>query len=146
MRATFWAPQARWLMLTIARPGGAAQAFGEAVAEEADRERQDGVAGRERVDDRGLEAAGAARGQDQHVLFGAEAALERVGDLADDPGELRPAVVDHLVLHRRQDGVGDGRRPGYTEVHGNPRCGCRASAPGDSSSPWRPAVAAPRPA
>jgi hypothetical protein len=32
MRATFWAPQARWLMLTIARPGGAAQAFCEAVA------------------------------------------------------------------------------------------------------------------
>ena len=97
----------------------------EPVAERADRHGQDLVAGRQRVDDRGLEAA-RARGRDEdHVVGRAEERLDPAGHPLEHPRELRPAVVDHLARpgladRRRQARRAGDPKVGLEAVHGRP--------------------------
>ena len=71
--------------------------LGEAVAERADRHREDPVAGRQDVDHGGLEPTGARARQDGHVAGRAEVGLHAGHHPLEHRRELRPAVVDHLA-------------------------------------------------
>ena len=75
----------------------AAESFGQAhpaLAEFSGGEDQDAVAGRGEVGDRGLHGAGAGRGEQQHVVFGADEDLELGEDFLEEGAELGGAVVD----------------------------------------------------
>ena len=80
----------------------------EPVAERAHRDGEDPVAGRERVDDGGLETARAGAGQHDHVVLRAEERLHALADALQERLELLAAVVDHLP----PAGLADGRRQG----------------------------------
>ncbi len=119
--------------------------LGEPVTERADRDAEHAVAGRQRVDDRGLEAAGARARDHRDVAGGPEVRLHAVEDPAEHRGELRAAVVDHLVCARFADGRRQGGRAGDAKVgleavHGEPpfvgRDGSEQGA-GAGSSPAR---------
>jgi hypothetical protein len=85
-----------------------APAFAELAAVDG----QDAIAGRAEVDDRGLHGAGARRGQDIDVLFGAEDVFQAFRDLHEDFRKFGRAVVDDGLRRRGQDPVRDGRRAG----------------------------------
>ena len=87
-----------------------------ALAELAGRGGQHGLAGADEVGGGRLHRAGAAGGEDEHVVLG----LEDLGQLAQHPlvelDEGRSAVVEHRRGHRLRDGRGHGRRPGGHQV------------------------------
>ena len=106
----------------------------EAVAEGADGDGEDPVAGREDVDDGGLEGAGARGGEQDDVGLGAEERAHPADDPLHERGELGAAVVDHLAPAGGHDGRREGGRAGDPEVlleagHGfgllRRRWGCR---------------------
>ena len=89
--------------------------LGEAIAEGADGDGQDLVAGGEEADDRRLEATGAGRGDDEDVVLGpSRTSLRR--SIRLQGRELRTAMVDHLAGARLADTVGQGRRAGDAKV------------------------------
>jgi hypothetical protein len=90
----------------------------EPVAEVADADTEDGVAGRQEADHGGFEPAGARGRQDEHVLTGAEGRAHAGADTADERLELRAAVVDHLEASGLADGLGQWRRAGDAQVLG----------------------------
>jgi len=69
-------------------------------------ERQHPVAGRERVDQRGLPGAGARRRVDDHGARRAQDPPEAREQLAAQRREVRPAVVDRRRVDRPQHPVG----------------------------------------
>ena len=92
----------------------------EAIAEVADGDAEDALAGGERVDDGGLHRSGAGGGEDVEVVLGLEGALEVGGRAAKHVGELDAAVVDHLLAHRLIDFGRNGRGAGQAQVgHGS---------------------------
>ena len=90
--------------------------LGEAVTERADADAQDAVAGRQRVDDRGLEAAGSGRREHRDVGRRPEERLDAVQDPLEHRGELRAAMVDHLPGARGPDTRRQRGRAGDAEI------------------------------
>jgi hypothetical protein len=88
----------------------------EAVAERADAHGEDAVTGRQRVDDRCLEATRAGRGEHRDIRRRAEERLDALEDATEHLCELRPAVVDHLARAGGADARRQGGRAGDTEV------------------------------
>ena len=89
---------------------------GEAVAEGADGDGEHIVADGERAGDGGFERAGAAGGDQQDFLVGAEEGLDAAGDALEQGGELRAAVVDHFAGRGGQHVGRAGRGTGDTQV------------------------------
>ena len=107
--------------------------LGEPVAERADRDGQDGVARRERVDHGRLEAAGARAGQHDHVGRGAEVGLHALAHAQQERLELLAPVIDHLA----PAGLAHGRVAGRSGrgCAGWVRIGSRGHAPGRGGAP-----------
>ena len=85
-------------------------------------ERQHAVAGRQRVDQRGLPRAGPRRRVDDHRAGGAEHLAGSGQDLLAERGERRPAMVDRRVVDRAQHPVGHVRRPRDLQEVTSHRC------------------------
>ena len=88
----------------------------EPIAKAADRDRQDPVARRERVDDGGLEPARARTGQHHDVTGRPEERLHPVEDPPEHRRELGTAVVDHLAGAGLSHGRREGGRTGDPEI------------------------------
>ena len=90
----------------------------KAVAESAGGARDDAVAGREGIDHRRLQGAGAAGGEDIQVVGGHKDLFEAGGSGVNQLPEFRPPVVNHRQRHFGNDVVRDGGRAGGTQVLG----------------------------
>ena len=105
----------------------------EAISEHADRHGEHAIGGRERVDDRGLEAAGPCRREEQDLVLGPEEDAHPAVDPGEQGGELRPAMVDHLApaglanLGGKMGRAGNAE-VGFVAVHGEPPGGRSVSA------------------
>ncbi len=88
----------------------------EAVAEDAGRDGQDPVPGRQVVDDGGLETARPGRADDQDVIGGPEEHLQAAYHPLLQGSELGSAMVDHLARPGLADRVGQGGRARDAQV------------------------------
>src|SRR5439155_25670706 len=82
-----------------------------AVAELPGAHDHDGVAGRERVDERRLHRPGSRARERQHVRGGLEESLEAGANVDEERLVLRCAVVDDRLRHGEEDLARDRRRP-----------------------------------
>jgi len=89
----------------------------EALAEDADRAREQHVARAEEVGHGRFQAAGSRAAQEHLVDLRAEDRFERAGDAFQNLGGGGAAVVDHGARHRLQDGLRDGHRAGQEQQH-----------------------------
>ena len=100
----------------------------EPVAEAADGHGEDPVAGRQRVDRCGLQAARPRAGEDQDVVGGgAEVRSHAADDPVEQRRELGAAVVDHLLRPRLADGRWQGGGAGDAQVRLEAGHGSRVS-------------------
>ena len=79
---------------------------GEAVAEHADGDGEDAIAGAERVDDGSFETAGSGSRDREHIGRDAEDPVQSLGDALDDGRELRSTVIHHGPANGFEDIVG----------------------------------------
>src|SRR5206468_4129795 len=70
------------------------------------------VAPLQEIDERRLHRAGAARGEDEHVLPGLKEILQPLADPAEDLLELRRSVMDDGLRHPQREPFGNRRRTG----------------------------------
>ena len=86
----------------------------EAIAERADRHRQDALTGRDKIGDRALHATGPGGRKDQHLVLGLERPPQPSLELRKQCPELGTTMVDHRGIHGLQNASRD-------------RCGTRNS-------------------
>ena len=94
------------------------QHVGEPVAEGTGAGCQHPVAGRKGINHRCLQPARARRSQDEQVIFRHKDLLQHLSALGYQLEELGSPVVDHGVRHGFINLVGDGRRPGGSQIMG----------------------------
>ena len=92
--------------------------IGKAITKGADRDREHALARRDDVADGALQAAGAARRKDQHVVLGLEGPAQTGFQLGKERPELGATVVDHRGRHCPLYAIGNGGRSGNPQLGG----------------------------